>query len=355
VRRHSGLLAFLLVAATFVGLLLTVADRHGDGKRWVAAARPASVVARSLPVDGRWLAPDSIFNAPIPRDAPLDPHSAALVAHLAREARRASTINARRWSTPVYRVPADQPTVPVRLDVRDAPELQDRLARVPLPPDARAAAGTDGDVVVVQAATDTAWELWRMRRDGAGVVRARWAGVVHPLSAHAGAFGDVRGPDGSWRERWFWGITAAKLVKLGGLLTARELATRTIPHALALATPDARARVFAVPAQGTDGDGGRADALPEGAHLRLDPRLDLDRLHLPPVTRALAQAAQRYGIVVNNRTGSTVSFYAEDPHGLGFDPYPQIFGASTPWALAHAFPWEHLQVLRMDLRTRPRP
>ena len=352
--RRRALLAFALAAAALAGGVLALAGRRVDERRFDAVARPPARIAQRLPLDGRWLAPDSVFNAPVARAAPLDPRSAALVARLAREAERASTINARRWSTPVYRVGAGQPTVPVRLDARDAPDLQRALERVPLPRDARPAAGTDGDVVVVQEATDTAWELWRMRRTG-GVVRARWAGVVHPLSSHPGAFGDVPDPAGGWRERWFWGVTAAKLPKLGGLVTARELATGRIPHALAIATPDARARVFAAPAQGTDGDGASASELPEGAHLRLDPRLDLDRLRLPPVTRALAEAAQRYGIVVNNRTGSTVAFYAEDPHGLGFDPYPAIFRGATPWALAHAFPWERLQVLRMRLRTRPRP
>jgi hypothetical protein len=352
VSRRGGALGFVLLAAALVGAALLTLDRGGDPQRWSASAQPPVAILRALPQDASWLAPDSVFNAAIPANAPLDPRSVALVARLAREASAATTINAERWSTPVYRVGADEPTVPVRLDVRTAPDLQRRLQAVPLPPDAQAAAGTDGDVVVVQASSDTAWELWRLRRVN-GVARARWAGVVHPLSRHPGVFRDVPDPAGGWEERWFWGITAAKLVKLGGLMTARELATRSIPHALAIAVPDARARVFAAPAQGTDGVGGGDATLPEGAHLRLDPQLDLAALHLPPVTLAMARAAQRYGIVVNNRTGSTVAFYAEDPHGLGFDPYPAIFAGSTPWQLAHAFPWSHLQVLRMDLRTRP--
>lgn len=357
-----ALLAFALAAAGLVGGALLVVNGRGDRDRWAATARPAdrratAALARELPADARWLAPDSIFNAPIPRDAPLDPRSAVLVRRLAREAHRAATINARRWSTPVYRVGADAPTVRVQLDDgASAPELQAALARVPLPASARAAAGTDGNVVIVQAATDTEWELWRMRRDATGAVHTRWAGVVHPLSQHPGVFRDVPDPSGGgWRERWFWGVTAAKLVKLGGLLTARELADGRIDHALAIATPNPRADVFAAPAQGTDGDGAATDELPEGAHLRLDPALDLAALGLPPLTRALAEAAQRYGLVVNNRTGSTVAFYAEDPKGLGFDPYAQIFRGTSPWQVAKAFPWDRLQVLRMQLRSQPQP
>jgi hypothetical protein len=385
---RRGLIAFVLAATALVGVGLLVVNGSGDRDRWAATARspkgggavadsrsatvgaersargaagrttsqPAARIARELPVDAGWLAPDSIFNAPIARTALVDPASAAYVRRLAREAHRAATINALRWSTPVYRVGADQPGVRVQLDTPNAPDLQARLEHVPLPADARAATGTDGNVVVVQASSDTAWELWRMRRDAGGAVHARWAGVVNPLSQHSGVFHDV--PDaagGGWRERWFWGVTAAKLVKLGGLLTARELASGRIEHALAIATPNPRARLFAVPAQGTDGDGAAGDTLPEGARLRLDPSLDIDTLGLPPLTRALAEAAQRYGLVVNNRTGSTVAFYSEDPKGLGFDPYPEIFRGTSPWQVAHAFPWDRLQVLRMQLRSAPAP
>jgi hypothetical protein len=364
-RRASGRrarVAFALVAAALVGGALLVVNGRGDRDRWAATAQPAAALSaglvRALPEDGRWLAADSLFNAPLPHDAPLDPRSAVLVRRLAEEARRAATINARRWSTPVYRVGPDAPTVRVQLDAGNAPDLQAALERVPLPADARAAAGTDGNVVVVQATTDTAWELWRMRRLADGSVHARWAGIVRPLSQHPGVFRDVPAPGGAgggWRERWFWGVTAAKLVKLGGLITAAELASGHIDHALALATPNPRVGVFAAPAQGTDGDGQSVDDLPEGARLRLDPSLDLDALGLPPLTRALAEAAQRYGLIVNNRTGSTVAFYAEDPKGLGFDPYTQIFRGTSPWQVAHAFPWDRLQVLRMQLRSRPAP
>jgi hypothetical protein len=361
VSRRGGVVAFAFAAALLVGGALLVVNGRGDRGRWDATARPAAArakalhaqLARELPTDERWLASTSLFNAPIPADAALDPRSATYVQRLAREAHRAATINARRWSTPVYRVGADQSTVRIQLDTSNAPDLQAQLERVPLPADAQPATGTDGNVVVVQEATDTAWELWRMRRLADGSVHARWAGVVRPLSQHPGVFRDVPAPDGGWRERWFWGVTAAKLVKLGGLITAHELASGRIDHALAIATPNPRARIFAAPAQGTDGDATAADALPEGARLRLDPTLDVDSLRLPPLTRALAEAARRYGLIVNNRTGSTVAFYAEDPKGLGFDPYRQIFVGTSPWQVAKAFPWDRLQVLRMRLRSQP--
>ena len=93
-------------------------------------------------------------------------------------------------------------------------------------------------------------------------------------------------------------------------------------------------------------------ALPEGAHLRLDPKLDLSALHLPRVTRLIAEAAQRYGLFV--RDGSTVvQLFAEDPRGTGAkDPYSGpggYFEGEYPNQLLASFPWGHLQLLKMEL------
>ena len=46
-----------------------------------------------------------------------------------------------------------------------------------------------------------------------------------------------------------------------------------------------------------------ASSLPEGAHLRLNPNLNLAALHLPRLTLMIAEAAQRYGIFVRDGQG----------------------------------------------------
>src|SRR5262245_24712797 len=92
-----------------------------------------------------------------------------------------------------------------------------------------------------------------------------------------------------------------------------ELESGVIPHALAMNIPDARARVYSLPAQRTDGGSTAANAIPEGARFRLDPNLNVDSLNLPPVTRAMAVAAQRYGIIVRDVTHHAISFFAENP------------------------------------------
>ena len=52
---------------------------------------------------------------------------------------------------------------------------------------------------------------------------------------------------------------------------------------------------------------------PEGAHLRLDPRLNLAALNMPPLTLMMAEAAQRYGIIVRDYSPN-IAFIAQDPN-----------------------------------------
>jgi hypothetical protein len=137
----------------------------------------------------------------------------------------------------------------------------------------------------------------------------------------------------------------------GGLITLEDLEKGVINHALAMGIPEVRAGVYASPAQRTDGKSSSPLSLPEGAHLRLDPNLDLAALHLPRLTLMIAEAAQRYGIVVRDYTAN-VSFYAQDPTPTGTNPYAGphgYFEGKTPAQLLASFPWSYLQLLKMEL------
>jgi hypothetical protein len=138
----------------------------------------------------------------------------------------------------------------------------------------------------------------------------------------------------------------------GGLITLEDLEAGVINHALAISVPDVRAGVFAAPAQRTDGSSRSPYSLPEGAHLRLDPGLNLESLHLPRLTLMIARAAQRYGIIVRDGSPSVASFYAQDPTPTGTDPYHGeggFFEGKYPSQLLASFPWGHLQLLKMEL------
>jgi hypothetical protein len=148
-----------------------------------------------------------------------------------------------------------------------------------------------------------------------------------------------------------WGSTATSLPVVAGTMTVGELQRGQINHALALAIPDSRKDAFAFPAERTDGTLTTADAIPEGTTFRLDPKLDLQSLHLPRVVQTMAEAAQRYGIIVRDKTMHAIGFYAEDPTPLGTNPYVQLFDGKSPSELLASFPWKYLQAVKTNLTT----
>ena len=149
----------------------------------------------------------------------------------------------------------------------------------------------------------------------------------------------------------FWGTSGSSLGVVGGLITIEDLEQGVINHALKMALPNARAGVYSSPALRTDGQTYSPLSLPEGAHLRLDPSLDLASIPMPRVTRMIAKAAQRYGIFTTNGS-KNVTLYAQDPTPTGTEPYrgpDGLWEGSYPIELLASFPWEHLQLLKMEL------
>jgi hypothetical protein len=302
-------------------------------------------------------APESVWRAPLADDAPLDSASARLVGGLRSAvaanlaARTGPWIATNESSTPLYRVPADQPRVRVQLHTGPwGATLQKAFEAVPVPPDARPARGTDAHMTVWQPSTDRLWEFFRMRKESDGW-HADYGGAIENVSRSPGYYTTDSWPGLSNSQ---WGASASSLPLVAGLMRTDELRAGHIDHAVSLAIPVARRNVFSWPAQRTDGRSDDANAIPEGAHFRLDPTLDLSTLNLPRMTRIMAEAAQRYGMIVTDQTGQAVGFAAEDPTPTGNDPYygtNGLFDGHWPSELLAQFPWEHLQLLRMDLHT----
>ncbi|MBV9465785.1 MAG: hypothetical protein JO169_06700 [Solirubrobacterales bacterium] len=219
------------------------------------------------------------------------------------------------------------------------PDLQQAWRAVPLPANAKPASGTDANLVVWQPSTDKMWEFWQLQHDNSGW-HARWGGYMSAVSQNPGYYLPPH-PN--------WGSTATSLPAIAGLITIDQLRAGHIDHALAVATPDACAGWFAWPAQRTDGSSADRNCLPEGAHLRLDPKLDLASLHLPPIALSIARAMQRYGIIIRDTTHSAFAFYAEDPT-TGADPYdgPRgVFDGLQEWQFLPLIPWNRLQLLAL--------
>jgi hypothetical protein len=310
---------------------------------------PCATAESSAPF--RFFSPTSFWNEPVPAEASLDPTSAAVMGAFneeiaAREkAGKDPGINTIAYSVPIYTVPADQPTVKVTL-VGTSQALQSAWDAVPLPPDAKPAAGTDEHLVVWQPSTNRLWEFWRLVHGTEGW-RASWGGAMQDVSSNLGVYGPNAWPGATP----YWGASATSLSIAGGLMTLEDFKLGQINHALALGIPNTRAGVYDSPANRTDGKSTNLLSIPEGAHLRLDPNLDLASLHLPPVTLMIAEAAQRYGILVRDTAGN-ITFYAQDPIPTGAEPYKGpggYFEGKTGDEVLASFPWSHLQLLEMSL------
>jgi hypothetical protein len=215
-----------------------------------------------------------------------------------------------------------------------------------LPANAQPAAGTDKHLVVWQPSTNRLWEFWHLA-DGPEGWSASWGGAMQNVSQDSGAYGPSVWPG----AQTGWGGSASSLSLAGGLITLEDLEMGQINHALALAVPQVRADAYSSPAERDDGTSLNPLSLPEGAHLRLAPGLNLASLHLPKFTLMLAEAAQRYGIIVRSRA-SNVAFYGQDPIPTGTEPYAGrngYFEGKYPNELLASFPWSYLQLLKMEL------
>jgi hypothetical protein len=355
-RTRAAALGFGVLALIALGALLVMAlsppTLRGDRVQAPAptpapqAARPDQ--ARQTPT--RLFGTRSFWNRNVSGE-PVDPNSTVLVQALAKEAARERRSGAGPWiattssSTPLYRVGPNQPRVRVRLDAEGTPgekALQRAFAAVPIPRDARPATGQDRHMTIWQPSTDRLWEFWQARRKR-GRWHARWGGAIRNVSKSPGYYTPAAWPGAGYN----WGATASSLPKIGGTITVDELRRGRIHHALALDLPEPRAGTFSWPAQRTDGTG-PATALPEGARLRLDPDVDVDRLRLTSEGKMIARAAQRYGMVVRDQTHKGISLFAEDPRGQA-DPYGKLFRVKTPLELLRHFPWDRLQVLKLHL------
>lgn len=363
-------LGFALVALVAAGGLLALGLKRMGSHDVIESPSPATVSAvnaertqerRSDAVDARksslagdLFAPASFWNKRVADDAPVDPNSAPLVQAFAAQIQQERSSGIGPWigagagSTPLYRVPEDQPRVRVRLDTttsHGSKALRRAFASVPMPRNAKPAPGDDGHLTVWQPSTDRLWEFFHARREG-GAWHADWGGAIQHVSKSPGYYTASAWP-GATRN---WGATASSLPIVGGTILLDELKRGRIDHALALNLPAPRSGEFAWPAQRTDGTG-PPTALPEGARIRLDPTVNVDDLGLSKVGRMIARAAQRYGMVVRDQTHHGTSLWVETAPAGSSSGFGTYLKGKTPSDVLAAFPWDRMQVLKMNLCT----
>lgn len=301
-----------------------------------------------LPTD-KIFSPESFWYTAIPRSVELHENSEAFVAEFLRQKSTyygTVTINTTSYASPVYYVDADVPTTQVvEWNCQNKKNKDENLAEqwsaVPVPAFALPADGTDAEMSIYQASTDTLWEFWKARKID-GQWQACWGGRKSNASKSDGVFDQ------------FYGATATSLPFIGGQITAEELTRGEIKHVIGISLVDIEnAKLFSWPAHRSDGynPNNLPTRIPEGLRFRLDPSVNVDALKMHPVGKIIAKAAQVYGFVVWDKAGA-ISLRAQNPYSytaLGQpNPYNSLFSSTPRYAILNGFPWDRLQFLPMN-------
>ncbi|QZT62290.1 hypothetical protein [Mycolicibacterium austroafricanum] len=306
--RRTRALAAILAVITLGGASCSFLSRPG------AFARPFDA--------------SSPWRQAIPADARVDPNSASMIASV--QPTPALNANLVAYGIPIYAAGTDTTTYTVpctRVDYGICPFAG---WPVTIPDGAEPNTGSDGVLVSVQEASGIIFEFWRAARDG---------------DTWTTAFGAVNSLHGSG---WGGAATGSGASRLAGVVRVAEIADGEIPHALALQSNNA-CPTFRAPALKSDGTSTRADCIPEGARLQLDPELDLSSLNLRPGELAVARAMQRYGGFLMDvaKTPLSVSFEREGDPAAG-EVGQTYSGAGFRWdydAMENV-PWDKLRVLK---------
>lgn len=318
---------------------LAAARRARPGARSAAAVVVAvgavllgAAESRSAPVpapveqQARMFSATSAWNVRVPADPVIDSRSADTVARLAREGR--AVANLYDYGDPVFDAREDSPQVVVEC-TRDwgTCDLERRPIRIP--EGARPNSGSDGRMIVVDRVSRQVCDFWQAERTATG-----WS---TSWGTCASTDGDGRGPSG--------GATGGGVNALAGVVRTEEMRRGRIEHALSFATDNSCRRVFRYPATKTDGTSSRADCLPEGARVQLDPSIDVAAIPgITPGEVAVARALQEYGAYNRDNAGAPMAFAFENPIGDA-DPYPAAGFRWDYYDMPH-IPWSELRVLR---------
>ncbi|MCH9666380.1 MAG: hypothetical protein K0U76_10510 [Actinomycetia bacterium] len=304
---------FLFALAMVVGTLAGLTLRQPSG----IGTHAAAPFAKTSP-----------WRQPIPPNPMVDPDSASMIAYATSE--RALIANLVEFGIPIY-----DERWGTRFHEVDCDELGWGICPfagqpVFIPDGAEPNSGSDGVLVTIHTASGKIFEFWQAEKSA-----DQW-------STSWGAVNRLHG------SGWGGSATGAGASRLAGVIRVAEIEAGEIPHALALQSNNA-CPTFRAPALKSDGTSTRADCIPEGARLQLDPSLDLSKLDLTPGELAVATAMQRYGGYVMDVGGAPLSVSFE----LDTDAAPGTVGATYEAAgfrwdydAMENVPWEMLRVLK---------
>lgn len=283
-------------------------------------------ISSNNPFAHRFFSDSSFWNQPLPANPEIDTASARWISILSKEPSGAFFgINTDKFTVPLYEADSTTPIQTVDLRPVAEPHLKvvhgynnqwfdthntyghgPNYGQVPIAKDAVMDPKEDGHYAVVDWKKGLVWDCWGMK-----VIDGKYysfTGMVYEANGD-GVFDELQLPIKNGESIHFYGPgRAAGVPIVAGLILYDEVKRGSIEHKLAIATRYNAYQEFVYPAIWTDGilKGG----IPEGAIVQLDPALDLSVFDLTPEEKLVAQAAQRYGMVVVDEGGAN-AIYAQ--------------------------------------------
>jgi hypothetical protein len=275
--------------------------------------------------------------------AVLDPNNAALMKAFAT-APTLPVVNTGLFGVPVYTASPSTPRYRIEI-------LNDGLKKwgtsgvtgqlVPIPNGATPAAGSDGKLVIIDAADNKIFDLWEARLVG-GQWQAAW-GSVYPFDGD-GISHNVTYGSGTNQVSWPKATsraTGSGLSSLAGLITPSEMKAGVINHALVFSSDvtcgPRDGTAFRYPATATDGLITGASCLQEGSRIRLDPTIQLSKIAgLSRAELTIGLALQKYGAYLIDSGGSRLAIVAQSPRtATDIASFNQLGMGGDYYSLAH--------------------
>jgi hypothetical protein len=325
-----------------LGVVVSVALASAGGLAACGVAenhpKPAPTSGSSTADCRRPYAPSSPWNRPVGPRPRVHPLSARYI-HAIADNREPLTSDPDQFTPAVYEFDERTPLRTMKLsgyystyeggdNARKGHGFAPTISGIPIPDNAVAPSGDDGQVVLWNPTTGVEYAFWQFNRTISGTVSATNGYRYYTRPGFQGRFADGMAGRG------------AGLPYLGGLVRPCEIERGRIDHALAFAYSSPSPRTFVYPASKLDGLGSRRD-LPEGSRLQLNPRLDeadFKRWRLPTAARTIARALQTYGMYLVDNSGSSKVFL-EARQTARWD-------ASIRRDLVSRIPWSAFRVLR---------
>ena len=273
---------------------------------------------------------ESFWNIPIAANPAIDTNSGALVAKsVTPYVSSANFANTDAWGISLVNASSSDKTY----TLNNATYYDNGPVSFTIPYGAQPTTGSDHHLVVINGNQE--FDMWNAQYNASTDTWTAGSRFITSLNG----WGAMASPG-----QLAGGAVAAGFAEMGGVVRPEEIAQGHIDHALSLTLPVIRAHYVAAPATATDGGSTDPNAIPEGAHLQLDPSFNVDAQSWPAWEKVIAKALQTYGAYVSD-TGGSVAIYGQTDMNAGNTSWAST-GAPKGGSLAN-LPWNEMRVIQM--------